>query len=339
MTGWDMTQGGERAARRAEAVRALVRDRGLREITATAGELHAAGPVRPETIRLRAGYLENRTPSLLHPGSVRRRPPEHLRPPLARLLLPQGVALRFHLMALFAAQCGTRPGRAWPGGVPLGRRAAHPGTTWLDLVAVSPTGEGPMTASQYTANKLRQFRSALTVLTRHGLTELPGPGPRRRYDGFRLLAEDGRNPGAGVAEYRVPERAEDTLAVPVEFFTRGWVQVLTPSETAAYLMWLRLGGGSGYVIAGESRRAARFGLSRDVQDTARALEAFGLLSILKPDRRRTDGTWHRYDAAEPLYADRVHVLPDGPRAWAPAVVEKALRKRAALGAWAKPLDL
>ncbi|MFB4193009.1 hypothetical protein [Streptomyces carpaticus] len=317
-----MTQGGARAARRAEAVRALVRDRGLREITATAGELHAAGPVRPEAIRLRAGYLENRTPPLPYTGSVRRRPPEHLRPPLARLLLPQGVALRFHLMALFTAQC-----------------RAYPGVTWLDLVAVAPSGAGPATASGYTANKLRQFRSALTVLTRHGLAELPGSAPRRRYDGFRLLAEDGRNPGAGVAEYRVPERAEDTLAVPVEFFTRGWVQVLTPSETAAYLMWLRLGGGTGYVIAGEARRAARFGLSRDVQDTGRALEAFGLIGILKPDRRRTDGTWHRYDPAEPLYADRVHVLPDGPRAWAPEVVEKALRKRVALGAWAKPLDL
>ncbi|UCM89342.1 hypothetical protein [Streptomyces marincola] len=350
-----MTQEQERAGRRADALRGLVRERGLPDVLAAAERLREEG-TGLSAVRLRRRYVRNEDLPDGGPGGPglaaedpaagpvpapdeRRRPPSDAQPPLARLLVSQGVAMRFHLVALFAAQCQARPGLPWRNTIPLGRTGDAP-LTWLDLVAVAARPGGETTqASGYTSNKLRQFRSALDLLARRGLADIGRPGTRNRYEGFGLLAEDGRSTAAGAAGYRVPLADEECVDVPAEFFTRGWVQVLTKSEIAAWMMWRALGNGpgSGFAVASWRERAGAFGLSRDVRDTGRALEAYGLIEVVRPKERRENGTWRGYDPAERLFSDKVRVLPHALARPAHEVVERVLRKTATLGRWSKPL--
>jgi len=348
------TQHQERVSKRADSVRVLVRERGLLDVVSATEKLWSNGR-SPHNVRVRDTYIRNRqmpdgplwttpseTPELPvgPPVDERRRPAPHILPPLARLLVSQGVAMQFHLTALFVAQCQTRPGGTWKNMIPLSRNSAISAPTWLDLMAVSASAKGEVAqASTYTRNKLRQFRSALKFLSDRNLVDLGRSGVGRRYEGFKLLAEDSSSSGAGVTEYRVPRDEEAHLEVPAHFFTRGWVHVLTKSEIAAYLMWRHLGAASSYAMASWQQRAGIFGLSRDVYDTHQALEAFGLIKVVKPKERRDDGTWRGYTEGAPLYSHRVHVLPSGLAAQSHEVVEKALRKAATLGKWSKPLDV
>ncbi|WP_330238797.1 hypothetical protein [Streptomyces sp. NBC_00525] len=254
---------------------------------------------------------------------------------MAHLILSQGVALKFHLMAMFVAQCQTKPGRTWGNSIPLGRRESG-ATSWLDLMAVSASsGKGSTQASAYTANKLRQFRSALGLLSRRGLADIGVPGARDRYEGFRLLTEDGRSSPAGAVDYRVPREEEETLSIPVQFFTRGWVQVLTKSEIAAYLMWSQLSSGAEYHVASWRERAGLFGLSRDVHDTVQALEAYRLLDVMKPRERRGDGTWRGFNRGAHPFSNRIRINPRGLLRPAHDVVGGVLRKTATLGKWSR----
>ena len=72
----------------------------------------------------------------------------------------------------------------------------------------------------------------------------------------------------------------------MEFFTNGWVNLLTPSETVAYLMWLDVTQNpvheEPYVTGVE--RAGHFGLGRDAYD---AVWLKGAISRLKPALRDT----------------------------------------------------
>ncbi|MGW3007437.1 hypothetical protein ACWC9R_01155 [Streptomyces sp. NPDC001219] len=248
--------------------------------------------------------------------------------------------MQFHLTALFVARCQTQPGRSWKNVIPLSRNGSVSAPAWLDLMAVSASSKGEVAqASTYTRNKLRQFRSALKLLSERNLVDLGRSEAGRKYEGFRLLSEDASSSGAGVTEYRVPRADEAPLELPAHFFTRGWVHVLTKSEIAAYLMWRQLGADSSYVMASWQERAGMFGLSRDVYDTHQALEAFGLIKVFRPKERRNNGTWRGYYSGTQPFSHRIRVLPSGLSAPAHDVVEKALRKAAALGKWSKPLDV
>lgn len=208
---------------------------GLPEVLAAAERLWSNGHA-PNEIRIRTLYVRNPKipdvdlwvpfpiPAQLRFGpevGERKRPASHILPPVARLIVSQGVALQFHLTALFAAHCQSRPGQAWDNQIPLSRRTPD-SANWLDLVAVSAKSSGSSAqASTYMRNKLRQFRSALGLLARNHVVDLGKPGSVNRYEGFRLLSEDASSSSAGAVEYRVPCGDEDTLKIPFQFFTRG----------------------------------------------------------------------------------------------------------------------
>lgn len=347
------TQNQEKASKRADGLRALVRERGLLDVLSATEQLWSTG-LSPRTIRIRETYVRNRemaeNPFDADPWGVpmvrfstpvdeRRRPVREVLPPLARLLKSQGVAMQFHLTALFVAHCQAKPGRTWNNTIPLNRDGSSE-LSWLDLMSVPTTPKAIATQSSttYTRNKLRQFRSALKLLADEDLMDMRKSGRGRSYADFSLLSEDASSSGAGGVEYRVPQEGEVPLGLPIEFFLQGWTHVLTKSEIAAYLMWRQLGAASSYVMASWQERAGLFGFSREVYDTHQALEAFGLIRVVKPRERRDDGTWRGYSNASQLYSHRVHVLPQGLWRRADMAVEKALRKAAALGKWSKPLD-
>lgn len=346
------TQNQERASKRADKIRTLVRDRGLLDVMSATKELWSDG-LSPRYIRIRETYVRNKevaeNPFSANPHGLpiirfgppvdeRKRPVNEVLPPLARLLVSQGIAMQFHLIVLFAAQCEVPAGRAWKNALSLNRGYPGSGQSWLDLVSAPTTSKGSTAqASTYTRNKLRQFRSALKLLAGQDLVDLGNSETGRKYEGFRLLSEDASSSGAGAVGYRVPREGEAHIKIPVEFFTCGWIHVLTKSEIVAYLMWWQLGAASSYVIATWQERAGAFGLSREVYDTHQALEAFGLIKVVKPKERRNDGTWLGYSEGSQLYSHRVQILPHGLGRPAHEAVEKALRKAATLGRWAKPL--
>jgi hypothetical protein len=332
----ERTQNQRRAAKRAETLRRLDRDGSLPDVVQSTRALWEGG-LAPAGIRIRTAYMRNtRMPD--GPLDDRRRPSSAALPRFAQLLVSQGVAMQFHLTALFAAQCTTGPGRPWRNGIPLDRRRTDAEFTWLDLVASSArSGKGADYVSGHTGNKLRQFRAALETLSRKGLVGLGRSRDGLRYDDFELLKEGGRNSRAGAVGYRVPSLSEACLAVPREFFTQGWVHVLTKSEMAAYLMWLQLGALDEQVRVGWEIRAGLFGLSREVYDTHQALAAYGLLEVTKPEGRREDGTWEGFARGDIPLLHRVRALPDGLTQNPAKIVHGAVAKYAALGTWSRPL--
>ncbi|WP_407565857.1 hypothetical protein [Streptomyces sp. 184] len=248
------------------------------------------------------------------------------------------MAMQFHLTSLFVAQCGAKPGKEWRNNIPLEKGRNENPISWLDLIAVSAKSrEKAAQISTYTGNKLRQFRSALENLAEKGLVDLGEPGTGSRYEGFKLLKEDGSSSGAGAAAYRVPAKSEPIFSVPPEFFINGWVHVLTKSEIAAYLMWLQLGAFHDFITAEWKVRAGMFGLSREVYDTHQALAAFGLIEVDKPDERRRDGTWVDYKRGDDPLLHRIKALPDGPKRNAYDVTHAALLKFSTCGEWSPPL--
>ncbi|MDX3844994.1 hypothetical protein [Streptomyces europaeiscabiei] len=338
------TQTQERALKRADGVRELVKQRGLLDVLAALEELHSDGNSGP-SVRLRTPYIRN---SVMPYGDLwsqhafpsfvefdeRRRPAERILPPLARLLLSQGVALEFHLVALFVAQAQARSGARWENEIPITKRSN--GIAWVDLMAVSAksrTGGGR--SSSYTANKTRQLRASLNLLSNHKLVDIGDPGVRNRYEGFKLLSEDAVSSAASSVEYRVPREHEAVINVPFQFFTRGWVYLLTKSEIAAYFMWLSLSAESEWVTGLWRQRAGLFGLSRDVHDTTQALAAYGLVDVLPSRERRQNGTWRNFNAGDKPYGNKIRVNRRGLWRSAPKTVEGVLRKTAALGKWSR----
>lgn len=338
------TQIQARALKRADGVRELVKQRGLLDVLAALEELHSGGNAG-RSVRLRSPYIRNGAipygdlwspqgfPSFIE-FDKRRRPAERVLPPLAKLLLSQGVALGFHLVALFVAQAQARPGARWENQIPITKRGR--GIAWVDLMAVSAkSSTGGGRPSSYAANKTRQLRASLNLLSNHRLVDIGDPGVRNRYEGFKLLSEDAISSAASFVEYRAPRENEAVISVPFEFFTRGWVHLLTKSEIAAYFMWLSLSAEGEWVTGLWRQRAGLFGLSRDVHDTTQALAAYGLVDVLPPRERRQNGTWRNFSAGEKPYGNKIRVNYRGLWRSAPKTVEGVLRKTAALGKWSR----
>jgi hypothetical protein len=241
------------------------------------------------------------------PLSDRRLPPAKERPPTARLLSPRGTALRVYLLALFAAQIRSRPG-AKPANDWRIRRIVPGGQAWLNyFAAVTDSTDGRHVAISEDDQLERQFKHALGQLARKEvhLVRLPaGPAPMNRFEGFQLLHESG-DTTATTIDYAVPKANEATFALPPEFFTRGWVHVLTNAEIAALMMMTDLAAhplpgppiGSGLHMSGEDR-LAWFGLSKDTYDLLPDLAGCGLLSMDQAVDRRDNGTVEDYDPSQ-----------------------------------------
>jgi hypothetical protein len=217
------------------------------------------------------------------------------RPPAARLITPRGAALRVFLTALFEAQTRTRPGQR-PGNTrPL---ASRPGgvISWIDLLAsdAEPYGKGKHHMS-VSAKKTRQMQSAIDRLAKEELVELTGtdkPGAKK-YEGFLLMHELGRQPHGSAMPYTVPVvPPEQAFPIPVNLFANGWVHILEDSELAFTLMMAafhQATGGQPFMITAEDRMQ-RFGMKHDGYEAHMMLSRLGLVHVTPDDRRRPDGT-------------------------------------------------
>jgi hypothetical protein len=157
----------------------------------------------------------------------------------------KGWALHLYLIAIFDAQTRNARGSGVDNVRPLlhgsDRQAA-----WVDLL---PT----ITSTTPRATGMRrQLVRALALLEQEKLVALSGrPGFRGRYNYFRLLSEDSSPGQSWEIAYTIPTSTEISSAdppwirppgpaggraaavgLPAEFFTNGWVHVLSATEIA-----------------------------------------------------------------------------------------------------------
>jgi len=324
---------------RLDALTTLRTSGALAAVTASSEELAARGRA-PTAVRLRRTYLRHDTPRFV--DRERNGLARDDQPPAARLIAPRGIAGRFHLVLLFAAHCQAAPGHQWANRIPIEPDSTQP-FSWMALIGAHArhTPGGRRIASPR-VNKARQITEAIKKLHEHQLLELPNAGTSRPFRDFQLLSESGDSTAAAPIAYKVPRPALPGVKVPVEFFTRGWVNLLTPSEIVAYLMWLDINQNpihdEPYVTGAE--RAGHFGLGRDAYETHRQLEAFGLIDVEPAIGRYDDGKYADYgtEAGRPI-CHRATLTPDGITRDAATVIEPVLRAFAAHGAWARPLNL
>lgn len=324
---------------RLDALTTLRTSGALAAVADAAEELASRGRA-PATIRLRRTYL--RHDESRYVDRERNGLPRAEQPPAARLIAPRGVAGRFHLLLLFAAHCQAAPGHQWHNRIPIEPDSTRP-FSWMGLLGAHArhTPGGPRVASPR-VNKARQITEAVKKLHEHQLLELPNAGTSRPFRDFQLLCDSGASTKAAPIPYKVPRAALPGVNVPAEFFTRGWVNLLTPSETVSYLMWLDINQNpvhdEPYVTGTE--RAGHFGLSRDAYETHRQLEAFGLIDVEAAAGRHDDGKYADYgtEAGRPI-CHRATLTPDGITRDAAVVIEPVLHAFAAHGTWDRPLAL
>ncbi|MFE5483033.1 hypothetical protein [Streptomyces sp. NPDC056527] len=145
--------------------------------------------------------------------------------------------------------------------------------------------------------RLRQVKGALTTLEELGhedaLVSMPrGVRGQRLYEDFSLMKEGGRGDMPTPDLYTVPVRswtAARTITLPKDFFLKGWIQVLNPSEVATWLILRRMSQWaprkhrtSGVFLTTRPRMQA-FGLRHDAwEDGCRRLLEFGLIRHAEP---------------------------------------------------------
>lgn len=223
------------------------------------------------------------------------------RAPLVRLVLPRGIALRFYLLAVFEAQCRLGAGQTWVSDRPLDGAGS-----WSEFIAIDGAYDNksktymPDTKQRRTTNQLslRQIKSALDTLERlgpeHALVTVPRAknGGRRLYGEFSLMKETGKNNDQNPDVYTVPRNHRssiETITVPADFFLKGWIQVLSPSEIATWLIlqahsqWARDEHAKAGVYLYGKAREEDFGLRRDAwEDGCQRLCEFGLIRHARP---------------------------------------------------------
>ncbi|WP_030648414.1 MULTISPECIES: hypothetical protein [Streptomyces] len=326
---------------RLETLRVLRRSE-LPAVTAETLRLWREGR-QPAGIRLRRAYLRN--DELKSVEDERKPLPMEDRPLAARMITPKGVALKLHLVLLFAAQCAVKPGKTWktPHPVEPTPQSDH---SWVGLMATVAKYRGPgIQGASVATNKRRQVTEALKKLEGLGLIR-PTKGPGRARQGFDLLHENGKSTPAAGVPYTVPVDAEPFVEIPREFFTEGWVHVLTNSEIAALLMWLDAlkydasptSDPSVFVTRVTSAvRQGAYGLGREAYETHQQLDAFQLLDVLRPEKRHYDGRWQEFaEDSSDLACHRVALTPDGFTRDAGEVVQEVLQRRDARGDWSRP---
>ncbi|MEV7076671.1 hypothetical protein [Streptomyces sp. NPDC093990] len=239
---------------------------------------------------------------------------------LTRLVLPRGVALRFYLLALFEAQCRLDAGDLWHNVRPL--KGAE---SWSTLVGIdgaydtasgtydsalknmpsdlwgSASAEGRWRMRKLEDLRLRQVKGALRTLEELGqedaLVSIPrGARGQRVYTDFSLMEEGGRGDMQAPNLYTVPGRgsATTTITLPKDFFLKGWIQVLNPSEVATWLIlrWLSQWASRKHRVSGvfltTRPRMQAFGLRDDAwEDGCQRLLEFGLIRHAEPPKGLT----------------------------------------------------
>ncbi len=262
--------------------------------------LYDAGQ-QPASILLRRSFLA-RSAFLAVEGD--RDKTARLKPPAARIVRSRGLALRLELALLFAQQSRYRAGARLP-------PVQAPGDD-LGLINLFATGTrrggDTLYRKQRSAMRADQVHNALDILAAEGLVEL-GPAGQTRFAAMWLCHEAGRPPGKDATRYKHVASGEQTVSIPIEFFTNGWIQVLTDSEIWAWLVFRCSGGMTSADVNSaegiELTAATRLGwydLTRDAWDTHAMLDRFGMLTThpgevitgLKGGQQRFERAPHRF---------------------------------------------
>ncbi|MFF9016119.1 hypothetical protein ACF09C_24530 [Streptomyces sp. NPDC014870] len=240
---------------------------------------------------------------------------------LTKLVLPRGIALRFYLLAVYEAQCRLDTGDLWENVRPLkgagswsalvaidGAFDAELGTydTWLEQMPPELRGsartEELWHQRKQEALRLQQVKGALRTLEELGqenalVTMERGVRGQRLYGKFSLMEEGGRGDRPTPDFYTVPAphwAAAKTITIPKDFFLKGWIQVLNPSEVATWLIlrmmsqWAPRKHHTSGVFLTTRPRMQRFGLRDDAwEDGCRRLLEFGLIRHAEPPETET----------------------------------------------------
>ncbi|MFI6883816.1 hypothetical protein [Streptosporangium canum] len=295
-------------------------------IEGAAAKLRALG--RPRAVRVRSRFVYQSQPA---PGDVsdRRLPPRRHRPPATRMLNPRGIALRFYLIALCAAQMRTKAGGRPSNDLPL--IAGGDDTGWIDLIAVPVETQqsGNFSASR-SSKKQRQVVSALRSLsaTDVQLVHLPKAGKKSgKYEGFQLCDEGGVRIDGEVPDYFVPKATEQTFNLPIGLFTNGWIHLLEDTELAFLMMiahvsqqstpgeWIKISSGS---------RLLHYGIGWDAYEAHKTLQAFGLLDVHVDENRHEDGKVKDYGKGGQTRLHAFRLRRDGFDEPAAATIKNAL---------------
>lgn len=272
----------ERLQRRLETVEAVTarRAEGFDKALASMGKLWEHGR-QPTQILIRIPFMETSN------GEP---------PPVSKLINGRGHALRVALMALMAAQCRKGPA---PHVLELPLTShGHTAVGWENLI-VSDSVPGDRSYSRPVDQKhAASARKALRRLADDeiSLVQLPHPLPRKGgYDHLHLFQDRGpRELGHPVA-YTVPDAndANDpVIAIPINFFLKGWIYVLEDAEVATYLMYRRLcphfHPEPAHISA--TQRKALYGITQPAWEMYWVLEDAGLIAVEPDPHRREDGT-------------------------------------------------
>lgn len=192
------------------------------------------------------------------------------------------------------------------------------GVDWVDLIVPhSDHTERAVLAASRRDARLRQVKRALDTLAAKGLVALPNQrAARGKHKDFRLLDEGGLRLTGPPVPYRVPVAGgKGLIDVPVDFFLRGWVYVLTKSEIALWFMLRHLqvlGGvpGAELTIFGADR-LRRYGLKKDAYKAWWLLERAGLIEVQVDPSRRPDSTVIDFDPANPPATHRFKLRDEG----------------------------
>lgn len=281
---------------------------------------HRAG--EPPAVYVRRRFLRRET--FLEVAGDRDRTPR-AKPPLATLIRPRGVALQLELTLLFLAQC-----QAKNHFTPKVRHQVIAPAGALGLIDFLATGTNRRPGAKYrrmpSSMRADQVRAALERLSdpKLQLVDL-ALNDKRKPDhdqGVTLLKEVGPTATGGPSVYERPrrgvQRTAAVVAVPAAFFTNGWIQVLTDSEIANWLMWRDLGEMRQHDIVDvdelsidAENRLGWYDLTRDAWDTHQTLSRMGLMTVTFAEDRREDGTVVEFKQGNRGAPHRFGVVDDG----------------------------
>jgi hypothetical protein len=337
----------ERLRTRAARVRYLLEREVVDRAVNALGRVHEPRPDLVEVV-LRPSFLIRAEPAA---GELSdRKPPREGVPPSIQVLAPNGIAQQVELLSLFDAQHQARPGAV----VRLARPivAASSGEVgFRDLVVPQVTARGTrpdpgrVNAVNLSVRRDVQLKAALRRLEARELVDLSaGRSSRRgRYEGFQLLDEGGRRPHGDPLRYRVPKPSDSPVAIPVDFFLKGWIYLLTEAEIAMWLVLRHLRHTSpiahdtnGVSVSGQDR-LAWYGLRKEAYGSYAMLARMGLVRVHVAEARRPDGTFEDYGSDGRPALHRFQLLDDCLARPAvemvPAALARALRDPSASSVW------
>jgi hypothetical protein len=249
-------------------------------------DAHGGGS-KPLSVLVRRSFLARHKPKVFTVAGDHDKTPRK-KPPLAASVRSRGVLLRTELTLLFLAQCRVRPTARIS--TPIQSQVAgEPG-----LIDYFSTGTNPHDDTEYRLSRptmrTRQLEKALDTLAGPDLQLIEvGRRASGRLDPTApmwLNQESGPQRTGDAHRYRTPSASETVISIPIEFFTKGWIQVMTDAEIANWLMWRDQGdmrdastSTATDLFLDAQRRLDHYDLTRDTWDTHAMLSRLGLMTV------------------------------------------------------------